>query len=274
MDAVELARNLARGGRIHEIGSGSNRTFRVFRSDGTSLLKVYGSPGAAKREARAFEALAELEGLPQIVERAESDGLVWMRIKDPGLWTLDTLPENLGAARQAGAILKGLHELGDATLSNLSGGMTGEQVASDHASLFARLERYRGRLGIPASVIEAARTSRVPRSSEPGPAHTNPRPEKFHVAEDGTVTLLDWAWATVVPPEWDFSLAFWTFSDQIGSRASQALAEGYGASLSDEDLAPWIVYHLGSFLLREAEGRSGRLDNLSRHVDHLTDLVG
>jgi len=269
MDAVELARSLAHGGRIHEFGTGSNRTFRIFRGQTPLVLKVYSSPAAARREARAFEALAGLEGLPEVVERAETDDLTWVMLTDPGQWTLDSLPESPSAARKAGAILKALHSMGDAALTNLSGGMTPEQIAADYTSLFQRIERYRGRLSMGADIIEAARRAPAPRSSKATPSHANPRPEKFHVDDQGAVTLMDWAWATMAPPEWDFSLAFWTTSRQVGDRAAQALAEGYGAALGERDLAPWVVYHIGSFLLREAETTSGRLDNLSPLIDEM-----
>ncbi len=87
------------------------------------------------------------------------------------------------------------------------------------------------------------------------------------------MTLVDWEWATLAPPEWDFSLATWRLRIQAGPAAAAALAEGYGATLSEPDLDAWIAYHAGMMLLREAETRDGRLDNLGYVVDELRRVL-
>jgi aminoglycoside phosphotransferase (APT) family kinase protein len=151
--------------------------------------------------------------------------------------------------------------------------MDGEWLASDFRSTFERLGRYRRRLQIPAELLKAALTVQPPPCGEPKAAHTNPRPESFLVDESGAVTLFDWEWATLAPPEWDFSLATWLLRIQAGSGASEALAEGYGAVLSESDMDAWIAYHAGMLLLREAEVREGRLDSLSYIVDELRRVL-
>ena len=55
--------------------------------------------------------------------------------------------------------------------------------------------------------------------------------------------------------------------------AAAALAEGYGAALSEDDLDSWIAYHAGMILLREAETREGRLDSLNYIVDELRRVL-
>jgi hypothetical protein len=60
---------------------------------------------------------------------------------------------------------------------------------------------------------------------------------------------------------------------QAGPVAAAALAEGYGAALSEADLDAWIAYHAGMILLREGETRDGRLDSLSYIVDELRRVL-
>lgn len=274
MQSVDIAKQLAGGGRVQEITHGTNRVFRIWPEGGdVSLVKVYASSTHERRERRALAALAGIEGVPQVVERGTEGDLSWVRFNDPGTWSLASLPESPGAARRAGQILQAVHRADQAALSNLSGGMDAEWLASDFRSTFERLGRYRRKLQIPPELLQKALTVDPPPCGEPRAAHTNPRPESFLVDESGQVTLVDWEWATLAPPEWDFSLATWLLRLQAGPGASAALAEGYGAALSEADLDAWIAYHAGMILLREAETREGRLDNLTYMVDELRRVL-
>lgn len=274
MQAADIAKHLAGGGRVQEISRGANRVFRVWADDGSvSLVKVYASPTHERRERRALQVLSGIEGVPTVMDRGTQDELNWVRFEDPGSWSLASLPESPAAARRAGQILKAVRAADPALLSNLAGGMDPEWIASDFRSTFERLQRYRRRLQIPAELISKALSVDAPHSSEPRAAHTNPRPESFLVDESGKVTLVDWEWATLAPPEWDFSLASWLLRLKAGPVAAAALAEGYGATLSDEDLDAWVAYHAGMILLREAETRDGRLDSLAYIVDELRRVL-
>lgn len=273
MDAVELVRSLAGGGRVHELAGDNYRLFRVWSGQASSLVKVYSSLSWARREERALNALGSLRGTPTVIDRGTFENLAWMMIEDPGMWNIATLPESPSAAVQAGKILRSLHDADPGELTNLSGGITPEKIEIDYRATFERLERYRGRLGMPRDLIDRALAAPLPRSSAPRAAHTNPRAEKFLVAEDGTVTLVDWGWATVAPPEWDYAMAWWSVSAVVGSRAAAKIIEGYGAALSDESLQPWVVYHVGSHLLRHAETQSGRLEQLAPIVNELGAIL-
>jgi aminoglycoside phosphotransferase (APT) family kinase protein len=94
-------------------------------------------------------------------------------------------------------------------------------------------------------------------------AHTNPLPEKFIVDNVGTVTLINWEWATLAPPEWDLSRALWLLGLRSGPATAQALAAGYGGAMDAVQLDRWTVYHSGMMLLYGVENRlDGRLDDL------------
>jgi aminoglycoside phosphotransferase (APT) family kinase protein len=151
--------------------------------------------------------------------------------------------------------------------------MDEEWIAADYVSTFSRLERYRRRLRIPAEVIEAAAAAAPPVASPPRAAHAKPHPRKFIVADDGTVTLIDWGWATLAPPEWDYSLAVWETALDVGVDASDALSTGYGRVMSDESLQPWIIYHSGMLLVNQAESRDGPMDDLAPIVSQLAAMV-
>jgi aminoglycoside phosphotransferase (APT) family kinase protein len=274
MQPVDIAKQLAGGGKVQEITRGTNRVFRIWPEGGqASLIKVYSSPTHERRERRALAALAGIEGVPQVVDRGSTDDFSWVKFDDPGTWSLASLPESPGASRRAGQVLHAVHKADQEALSNLSGGMDAEWLAQDFRSTFERLERYRRKLQIPPELIKKALTVDPPPCGEPRASHTNPRPESFLVDESGQVTLIDWEWATLAPPEWDFSLATWLLRLQAGPGAASALAEGYGAALSEEDLDAWIAYHAGMILLREAETRDGRLDSLSYMVDELRRVL-
>ena len=269
MDAVEIARELAGGGRVHELAGDHYRLFRIWSGSSTSLVKVYASESWARREERALNALATVQGLPKVLDRGSTDGSSWLRFEDPGMWNLATLPESAPGALQAGQILRSLHDADPSALTNLSGGITPEKIETEYRATFERLERYRGRLGMRRDIIDRALAAPLPRSSSPRATHSNPRPEKFLVADGGQVTLVDWGWATVAPPEWDYSLAWWSFRIGVGDRSVAKISEGYGAALSDASLQPWVVYHVGTHLLRIAETQSGRLEQLEPIVNEL-----
>lgn len=271
MDAFQLARSLADGGRVNQIGTSTSQThsFRVLSSAGVYILKIYDAESYARREERSFSVLAATPGTPEILERGDTEGTHWVKFHDPGAWTMSTLPENLDAARRCGEIIRAVHGVEAGNATNLSGGLTEAKVAADFHSIFQRLAKYRGRLNITADALATAAAVAEPRSSKPVFSHTNPQASDFFVDDSGKVTLFDWTWSTLAPPEWDFSLGYWSLASAVSPRAANAFTEGYGASLTDDDLKPWIVYHIGAFLLREAETLSGRLDHLSPQIDLL-----
>ena len=273
MQPADIAKKLAAGGRVQEVTRGTNRVFRIWAEDGGFLVKVYASDTHERRERRALEALAGVEGVPQVIERGTEDEVSWVKFEDPGTWSLANLPESPGAARRAGQVLHAVHQADPEPLSNLAGGMDAEWLASDFRSSFERLGRYRRKLQIPPELINKGLQADPPPCGEPRASHTNPRPESFLVNESGDVTLIHWEWATLAPPEWDFSLATWLLRLQAGPVAAAALAEGYGAALSEADLDAWIAYHAGMILLREAETRDGRLDSLNYIVDELRRVL-
>jgi aminoglycoside phosphotransferase (APT) family kinase protein len=190
---------------------------------------------------------------------------------DAGRWSLATLPDNPGLARKAGELLRRVHETTPAAMSNLSHGMDQEWIAVDFVSTFRRLERYRGKLQIPAATLEAARATRPPAASDPKAAHANPKPSRVIVDDLGAVTLINWEWATLAPPEWDLTRLGWLLRLEAGTAASDALLEGYGSTIARVQLARWAVYHTGMMLVSEAEEtvRSGGADfsSLSAQLD-------
>ncbi len=258
VDPVAVAERLARGGRVQELtrvdrGTGANRIFRLWTDAGTRIAKVYGTPARERRERHALDALGELDGLPRIVDRGTDGDAHWAIFEDAGRWNLGSLPENPGLARKAGEILHDVHEAAPNPISNLSRGIDQEWVAVDFVSTFRRLERFRGKVRVAADLLEQARGVRPPYASEPKVAHTNASPENFLVDDDGNVTLINWEWATLAPPEWDLSKAVWLVSLRSGPDAAVAVMDGYGRELDPAQLDRWIVYHAGMMLVFEAE---------------------
>ncbi len=256
--ALEVAQKLAAGGRVHELtgmerGQSANRVYRIWRGDGTEVAKVYGTPARERRETHALDALADLPGTPQILERGVEGDVHWAIFEDAGRWNLGTLPENPGLARKAGDILRSVHETAADKLTNLSRGMDQEWVAVDFLSTLRRLERYRRRLEIPADLLNDAREVRPPFASDPRSAHTNPAPDNFVIDDDGNVTLINWEWATVAPVEWDLSKATWLLGLHAGPSAAAAFQEGYGRSLDQYQLDRWVVYHTAMTLVFRVE---------------------
>ncbi len=279
MGPAELAAHFAHGHRVQELTAagravGSNRVFRVWGEQRSRILKVYGTPTRDRRERHALEALAGMPGLPKVLERGIDGDLHWAMFADAGQWNLASLPENQALARQAGQILRAVHSADVSSFSNLPRGIDQEWVSVDFVSTFRRIERYRGRLGLSPEVIEGARGVRPPFASTPRLAHTNPVPDKFIVDHMGTVTLVNWEWATLAPPEWDLSRALWLLGLRSGRATARALADGYGITMDPVQLDRWTVYHCGMMLLFGVENRlDGRLDDLHYLSDELQRAV-
>jgi hypothetical protein len=168
-----------------------------------------------------------------------------------------------------------VHDSDPGALSNLSRGIDGDWVALDFASTMKRLNRYRGRIGLDADLYAAAQAVPAPYATEPRGSHTNPSPENFAVNEYGDVTLTNWQWATLAPPEWDLSKAVWLASIHAGPVVAEALQEGYGVFVGDEQLARWTVYHGAMRLVYEAEQRmvASGSDSFEDTVDQLQRAV-
>jgi len=280
VNALELAERLGDGGRIEDLsgsskGLGVNRVFRLWSDNGSRILKIYGTPARERRERHALEALEGLDGLPSILDRGSDGDLVWALFDDGGRWNLALLPENPGLARSAGAIMRAVHESAPNPMSNLARGIDQEWVAVDFVSTFRRLERFRRRVGIGADLLQAAREVRPPFASAPRAAHTDPKPANFLIDDDGNVTLINWEWATLAPPEWDLSKAAWQIGLRAGPAAAEALQEGYGKTLESVQLDRWIVYHAGMTLVFEAEQHvsTGSAESYSDLVEELQRAV-
>ncbi|MDH5372201.1 MAG: aminoglycoside phosphotransferase family protein [Acidimicrobiia bacterium] len=270
MDAMDLARQLARGGRVHELSGYSGRSFRLFAPHATTILTVYRSSSLQRREQRALESLAGIDGLPRVIEWSVESDPAWGLFEDAGAWNLATLPSSSSPARQAGRILRRVHEASPDDLTNLAGGMDAAWLRSEYQSVFSRLGRYRRRVGLSQGQLERALAAEPPVGGVPTSCHTNPRPDRFRVDdESGHVTLTDWSWATAAPAEWDFSLAVWTLRSATGEAAAEALIEGYGRTMPEEILKPWIVFHAGREMLGAAENEDGRLDRLESVLEDL-----
>jgi thiamine kinase-like enzyme len=170
-------------------------------------------------------------------------------------------------------VLRGIHD-SNAPITNLEGGIDAEYVQTHYLSTLDRLARYRRRLNLPSSVLADARIASTRlEASKPHPSHTRPHPGNFVVNESGEVTLVDWEWATLAPPEWDLSLATWRFSRELGQDAAEALWSGYGATFPQSRLRPWVAYHAAMMMLSAAEQRDGRLGDLAYLVDDLARSV-
>jgi len=258
-EPIRLAERMSVGGRIQELTSaerllGTNRLFRVWTAGGTRILKVYGTPARERRETHALEALGSIEGLPAVIDRGiEEDSMHWTLFEDSGQWNIGALPENARTAEKAGVILRAVHDTSPNPLSNLSRGIDQEWVSVDFMSTFRRLERYRAKIGYSADLLERARSVRPPFASEPRVAHTNTIPENFLVDDEGRVTLINWEWATLAPPEWDLTKALWLMNLKAGRDAAAAFQAGYGRAIDPIQLDRWIVYHASMMLVFEAE---------------------
>ena len=258
MDPQTLARRLAAGGTVQELTSPSsqmnaNQVFRIWRDPDTVVLKVYGADARQRRERHALNALADWEHIPEILDSGSTENLHWIVFSDAGQWNLETLPENPGLARTAGRILRKLHETDKELVSNLERGIDQEWVAVDFQSTLRRLDRYRSRVGVSAELIEAARSVNPPFASEPVLAHTDAVPRNFVVDDSGTVTLINWEWATLAPPEWDLTRAAWSLGRHAGPIAAASLFDGYGKVIDGVLMDRWIVYHAAQTLVHHTE---------------------
>ena len=273
LDSQALVRSLALGGTVQQLTAPSsrmnaNQVFRVWRGDDSKVLKIYGSDARQRREHHALNALKDWTHSPQVLESGVSGDLHWIMFADAGKWNLETLPENPGLARTAGRILRELHETDKALVSNLERGIDQEWVAIDFQSTLRRLDRYRSRVGVSSDFIEAARSVNPPFANEPVLAHTDAIPRNFVVDDAGTVTLINWEWATLAPPEWDLTRAAWSIGVHAGPTAAASLFEGYGKVIDGVVLDRWIVYHTAQTLVNHTE------NNMSTHPSNVpTGLV-
>ena len=260
LDVRSIAESQAQGGRFQELTlgkatSGRSRVFRLFTPEGTRVLKIYGSPALQRRESHALQALGGLEGLPVPLNREDDLETPWVLFADAGKWNLSSLPENAALTRRAGEILRNVHESG-AKVSNLARGIDADWIATDFYSALRRLQRYRGRLRLPAEIFARANTVPPPAASEPLVSHARSAPKRFLVDDGGAVTLVGWEWATLAPPKWDLTRLTWLIGSQVGDRAAAAFQEGYGRTLSTPELERWTVYHSAMLLLFRADDSS------------------
>lgn len=280
MDSLALAETIAAGDRVQDLtrptkALAQDAMYRIWRSPEPVLLKVYGTPARARREAHALHALSGVGGVPQPLDGGMQDEMAWALFMDPGEWTLAQLPDNKRNGTVAGKILRAVHESDPTSLSNLSHGIDAEWIELDFQSTMRRLNRYRGRIGLDAGLHEAASKTKRPFASAPLGAHTDPSPMNYILNEYGDVTLTNWQWATLAPPEWDLTKAVWLASIHAGPNVARGIQEGYGVVVDDQQLARWTVYHAAMRLVYEAEQRmfdSGP-DSYEDTVGQLRDAV-
>lgn len=274
MNALQVVESLQPTAQIRELASGANKVFRVTSQDdmSTSIIKVYPVASRERRERRALEALARVEGVPRIIANGADGEFAWLRMTDAGSWNLASLPRNDGALMAAGRTLRNVHSA-DTSITNLALGIDSDYVQSHFRSTLERLERFRRRFEMDRAVLERALEIEPPLATEPVPIHTRPTPNKFIINEEGTVTLVDWEWATLGPPEHDLTLAVWQFAMLYGEDAAAAFRRGYGAELPESRYRSWVAYHSAVMMLDAAEVREGRLGDLSYLVDELTEAV-
>ncbi len=279
VDARGIAESMAGGGRFQELtlgesGAGLDRVFRLFADDGTRILKVYGSPAHQRREFHALQGLEGMEGTPTLLERFEEGETTWAIFADAGKWNLGSLPENEGLAKRADQILRIVHDSG-AKVSNLTRGIDADWIATDFYSALRRLQRYRGRLRLPAELFARASAIPPPSASEPRVSHSRIAPRRFVVDDGGAITLIGWEWATLAPPEWDLTRVVWSLGTRVGDRAASAFQEGYGRELTRGELERWTVYHIAMLLLFRADDslKSGSGADLDYLISEFHRLV-
>lgn len=274
MTARGLVERLYPSALIRELAAGQNSVFRVTENQTeTAIVKVYPVASREKRERHALEALAGIEGVPTIYDHGIDGDLAWLRMSDGGSWNLSSLPKNLEAVEAAGRTLRNVHSAKAEMITNLVVGIDSEYVKSHYKSTIERLGRYRRRFGMQAVVLEKAMEVEPPLATDPVPSHTRPTASKFVVSEKGPVSLVDWEWATLGPPEWDLTLAVWQFAVNHGEDAAAAFRKGYAAELPESRYRSWVAYHSAMMMLDAAEVREGRLGDLHYLVADLTEAV-
>ena len=102
-------------------------------------------------------------------------------------------------------------------------------------------------------VLDKALELEPPVATAPVPAHTKPTLSKFMINEEGTITIVDWEWATLAPPEWDLALAVWRLASRIGEDASAAFPERIRGRAPREPVSA-----LGGLSRRHDDARGGR----------------
>ncbi len=122
-------------------------------------------------------------------------------------------------------------------------------------------------------VLDKALDIEPPLATDPVAAHTRPTPSKFVDSRSGAVTLVDWEWATLGPPEWDLTLAVWQFAGNHGEDAAAAFRKGYAAELPESRYRSWVAYHSAMMMLDAAERVRDGSGDLHYLVDDLTEAV-
>ena len=273
MTARGLVERLYPSARTRELAAGANKVFRITENaTETSIVKVYSVPSREKRERHALEALAGIEGVPSIHNHGLDGDQAWLKMNDGGSWNLSSLPKNLDVVEAAGRTLRNVHNA-KAQITNLAVGIDSEYVKSHYKSTIERLGRFRRRFGMQQMVLDKALDIEPPLATDPVPSHTRPTPSKFVVNEQGDVTLVDWEWATLGPPEWDLTLSVWQFAVNHGEDAAAAFRKGYAAELPESRYRSWVAYHSAMMMLDAAEVREGRLGDLHYLVADLTEAV-
>ncbi|MGD2043850.1 MAG: aminoglycoside phosphotransferase family protein [Acidimicrobiia bacterium] len=275
MTARELVEGLYPSARIRELAAGGNKIYRITENENeneTAIVKIYPVASREKRERRALEALAGIDGVPTILNHGLQGDQAWLKMTDGGNWNLSSLPKNLEVVEAAGRTLRNVHNA-QAEITNLVVGIDSEYVKSHYKSTIERLGRFRRRFGMQQVVLDKALDIEPPLATDPVPSHTRPTPSKFVVSEDGKVTLVDWEWATLGPPEWDLTLAVWQFAVNHGEDAAAAFRKGYSAELPESRYRSWVAYHSAMMMLDAAEQREGRLGDLHYLVGDLTEAV-
>ncbi len=273
MTARGLVERLYPSGRIRELSAGANKVFRITENESdTAIVKVYPVGSREKRERHALEALAGIDGVPTVQNHGVDGEQAWLKMSDGGNWNLSSLPKNLAVVEAAGRTLRNVHNA-KAEITNLAVGIDSEYVKSHYRSTIERLGRYRRRFGMQQTVLDIALNLEPPLATDPVPSHTRPTPSKFVVNEASDVTLVDWEWATLGPPEWDLTLAVWQFAVSHGEDAAAAFRRGYAAELPESRYRSWVAYHSAMMMLDAAEVREGRLGDLHYLVSDLTEAV-